>query len=390
MRIGRLLGASMLLLTAACATDSHNLNSPLAPGQRPALRSTEAGFWYQMDKFEKRLGNSALVNRDPDLNAYLRSVICRLEADHCSAIKLFVLKHPYFNATMAPNGSMHVWTGLLLRVENEDQLATVLGHELAHYLHRHGIKKYNSVKATTDFLTFFAIATGGVGFGFVGLAASIGAAGSLTAYSRDLETEADREGLILMHRAGYNSAEAARLWRQIKAEKDASKEEKKSVFWATHPPTEQRIAALEKQNKLFDQTASKQETAVPSEFKQIVDRYWHQWMEELISTQAFEEALVVVDQLENRGFNGYELAYFRGEILRRRSAEGDLKDAAIYYDKAAGQNPAPLKTHKQRGLVAKRLGQKEQAITYFETYLVQNPDAGDSALVRSYIEQLRK
>ncbi len=118
-----------------CATDSPE--GPVEPGYRPALQSTEAGLWMTMDKFERRLANSELVERDPELNRYVRGVLCRVSPSHCEDVRVFIIKNPYFNATMAPNGSMHVWSGLLLRVQNEDQLAAVLAHEMAHYLHRH-------------------------------------------------------------------------------------------------------------------------------------------------------------------------------------------------------------------------------------------------------------
>ena len=124
-------------MLTACTTN--DMSTPVEPGYKPKQTSTEAGLWMQMDRFEKRLANSELVERDAELNQYVRGVLCRIAPDHCNDIRLFILKNPHFNASMAPNGSMHVWTGLLLRVQNEDQLASVLGHEMAHYVDRHGL-----------------------------------------------------------------------------------------------------------------------------------------------------------------------------------------------------------------------------------------------------------
>ena len=71
--------------------------------------------------------------RDPVLNAYVRKVLCRTIGDaHCAPIRLYIIRTSQFNASMAPNGMMQVWTGLLLRMDNEAQLATVLGHEMGH------------------------------------------------------------------------------------------------------------------------------------------------------------------------------------------------------------------------------------------------------------------
>ena len=333
---------ALSLFLAACATDT-TMSTKVLPGHRPALKTTEAGLWLRMDKFEKRLGLSALVDRDPALNTYLKKIMCDLAPDYCTDLNLFVLKNPYFNAAMAPNGSMHIWTGLLLRVENESQLATVIGHELAHYFNRHSIKKYNSIKATTDFLTFFSIATGGVGFGFIGLAASLGAAGSLQAYSRELETEADVDGLVLIHKAGYDTSSAAKLWQNIKAEKESAKEEKPNVFWASHPPTEMRIENLKKLSIEHEKNTPTLKSALNTDFKKIIHRHWKKWTEELISTRAFDESFVVLEQLQRRGFDTSTIEFYRGEIMRRRSDPGDLEKALERYQNAAQENPGPLK-----------------------------------------------
>ena len=65
---------------------------------------------------------------------------------------------------MAPNGMMVVWTGLLLRAQNEAQLAAVIGHEAGHYIKRHSLKTWLDAKARTDLMAFLSIglAVGGV------------------------------------------------------------------------------------------------------------------------------------------------------------------------------------------------------------------------------------
>ena len=56
---------------------------------------------------------------DPVLEGYLQGVTCRLAREYCSQIRVYVMDVPHFNASMSPNGYMEIWTGLLLRVENE-------------------------------------------------------------------------------------------------------------------------------------------------------------------------------------------------------------------------------------------------------------------------------
>ncbi|WP_169569903.1 M48 family metallopeptidase [Sneathiella limimaris] len=384
----RVLGVILCLSLAACNTTS--VEGPVSPGYKPALTSTEAGLWMTMNKFERRLANSALVERDPELNAYVKSVICRVSEAHCQDIQLFILKNPYFNASMAPNGSMFVWTGLLLRVQNEDQLAAVLGHELVHYVNRHSLQQWNRTKATLEFLTFFTIATGGFDFGITGMLATVGAMGALQGYSRDHEHEADAGGVKLVHEAGYDVDEIVKLWELIEAEHKASEKETPSIFWATHPANEDRIKRLTEEGERLKADRRVLKRGPSSKFQDVYAKHWHQWAQNLVTVSGPKEASVVLEHLEANGQNAEEIAYFIAEVYRRKGTEDELEKAKEYYLKAASIEPAPLKTHKHLGLVEKRLGRNEAAISSFETYLEQNPSAADAKLVRSYIEQLRK
>ena len=136
----------------------------LSPGQRPALATDEAGWWLVRDRAESKLRTAGNLVRDEALNRYVKGIVCRLAGPYCPDIRVYLLRVPYFNASMAPNGVMQVWTGLLLRTRNEAQLAAVLGHELAHYLRRHTLHRRRDAKSTTAALIFFQIgaAIGGI------------------------------------------------------------------------------------------------------------------------------------------------------------------------------------------------------------------------------------
>lgn len=111
------------------------------PGQRPRIDTTEAGLWMVMDRAEEDLKTSGHLVKDEELNGYLKSIACRLLPKYCDDIRVYLVQMPYFNATMAPNGAIQIWTGLLLRVQNEAQLAAIIGHELGHYLRRHSLQR---------------------------------------------------------------------------------------------------------------------------------------------------------------------------------------------------------------------------------------------------------
>jgi len=149
-----------VLGVSACTTtgSGDGRDSMVRPGLRPDPSSDEAGLWMAMERHEKKIQGSGFIVRDAKLNEYVRRVFCRLTPDYCSELRIYVLSRPGFNASMAPNGAMTIWTGTLLRAENEAQLAFVLAHELAHYLRRHSLQTWRTARATLDSLAFFHVA----------------------------------------------------------------------------------------------------------------------------------------------------------------------------------------------------------------------------------------
>lgn len=139
--------------------------SPLA-AEKPALPPPyegvyqpvgvdEIGFWRENDEHERILATSPLVIRDERLNEYLGQVLCRTVGhDRCEAVRIYVVRDPIFNASMTPNGTMRVYSGLLMRVRNEAELAAVLGHEFGHFEKRHSLNKFKQRRTGTDILAW--------------------------------------------------------------------------------------------------------------------------------------------------------------------------------------------------------------------------------------------
>src|SRR5690349_13670271 len=219
------------------------------PGRfaRPAASTDEGSLWAFMDREEHRLKQSAFVIRDKGLHDYVTGIVCKLAGEHCPDIRVYIVQTPYFNASMAPNGMMQVWSGLLLRMTSEAQLAAVLGHEIGHYLARHSIERLRDAKsksAAGQFLGILLARAGGIG-----AISQLALLAGMLAYSRDQEREADRIGVELMARAGYAPIEASRVWEQLLEELKAGAKERneywdESVLFKTHPPAAERQQAL--------------------------------------------------------------------------------------------------------------------------------------------------
>ena len=152
------------------------------------------------------------------------------------------------NAFALPGGKVGVYTGLLRMAESDDELATVIGHEIAHVTARHGAERMTEMIGA------------GLGGVIVGVAtqdsenrdllrAAYGAAavGGTLMFSRKHESEADYIGLRYLAKAGYDPRAAVTFWQKMAQMKEEKGGARMPVFLSTHPSDAQRIADLQRQ-----------------------------------------------------------------------------------------------------------------------------------------------
>lgn len=143
------------------------------------------------------------------------------------------------NAFCAPGGKIGVYTGIIDRLKlTDDELAAVMGHEIAHALREHSREKA-SQQALSNLLTSTVAAATGVNGGLVDMGAQMMVH---LPNSRGMELESDVMGLELMARAGYDPRNAPNLWRKMQ---QASGGNQGAAFLSTHPTGDNRIAAME-------------------------------------------------------------------------------------------------------------------------------------------------
>ena len=370
-----------LLLTGCVA--SGNVQD-IQPGERPDLETDEAGLWMKMDRAEADMRSSGKVVRDPRLQAYLEGIVCELAPDYCQDIRVYLVRNPGFNASMSPNGAMVVWTGLLLRCENEAQLAFVLGHELAHYIQRHSLKRWRDLRATTSGMAFFQFATAITGFGLVGDLATLGALGGVMAFSRDHEREADRIGLRLAQGAGYSGAEAAKIWDYLQREKDAADDGDSFIFFASHPPSDERRDTLA---ELATATAGKGRRGDEA-FRRLTAGHRLAWLRDELRLRDYARMEVLTAHLLESGDAPGAVHFLRGELHRLRDEEGDAGKAIAAYYAALKTRQAPTEAYRSLGLVLWSMEKPREAQSAFRQYLRRRPKADDRAMVEDYINQL--
>lgn len=346
----------------------------------PDIATDEGGLWALMDREETRLRRSPFSLRDPELRDYIQGIACKLAGDHCPDVRVYLVKTPLFNASMAPNGMMQVWTGLMLRAENEAQLAAVVGHEIGHYLSRHSLDRLRDAKARSAYGTFFAL------FGAVGMIGQLGVLASSFSYSRDQEREADAIGLALMRKAGYDPAEAAKVWGnlllELKARSDFDRDRPGPMF-ATHPAIEER------QETLMQLAQSAPGGATNSQvWEEKIKPYRREWLVEDIKRGQYEESIALFTRMIGPAPTQADFVYARGEVYRLRARDNDLDLAVADYLTAIAIGSEPPETHRGLGAIQRSRKQLAEARASYRRYLEVAPNAPDSPMIRSYLEEL--
>jgi predicted Zn-dependent protease len=162
-----------------------------------------------------------------------------------STWQIALFASPQVNAFALPGGRIGVFEGMFQVVENPDQLATVIGHEIGHVIARHGQARMNAEAWRELGLRVINVALGLGNIPYrneIAAVLGLGAEyGLLLPYSRRQELQADRLGLFAMAAAGYDPAQGPVLWQRM----DAVAPQRGPTFLATHPAPAERIAELE-------------------------------------------------------------------------------------------------------------------------------------------------
>jgi predicted Zn-dependent protease len=183
---------------------------------------------------------------DPALSAYVQGVGAKLAAvsDRRLPYDFVVLASGVPNAWALPGGKIAVNRGLLLELEDEAELAAVLGHEITHAAARHGAQAQERAMVAQLGIVVTAVALGeDENKNAILGAAVLGTALISTKYGRDAELQSDRYGIRYMAKAGYDPQGAVSLQQKFVALSKGRKPNWLEGMFASHPPSEERVAA---------------------------------------------------------------------------------------------------------------------------------------------------
>ena len=222
--------------------------APITGRSQLLLVSTEQERALGLRAYEQILHKEKLCH-DPVLNEMMQKVGWRIanaaqRPDFGWEFKL-IENDSVANAFCLPGGKVFLYTGILKYTQDEMGMATVIGHEVAHALARHGAERMSlsllaqlgetAMRAAVKNQSANAIHAFNCAYG---LAANLGV---MLPYSRTQEFEADHIGLILIAKAGYDPRGALEFWDRLSSGKSSPSP---SAFLSTHPTDQNRIARI--------------------------------------------------------------------------------------------------------------------------------------------------
>ena len=229
----------LCVFLSACATSPTGRKQLILVGDNQMNQMGITSF-QQMKAAQK-------ISRDADVNRYVHcvadAVLKAMPQRGGQGWEVVVFEESTANAFALPGGKMGVNTGLLKVAVDQNQLASVIGHEIGHVLAQHGNERMSLEFATQTGAQLLGaviadtnekpllMAAMGVGIHY----------GMKLPYSRTHEAEADMMGLELMARAGFNPEASVQLWRNMAAQQN---QEAPPEFMSTHPAHSTRIEGL--------------------------------------------------------------------------------------------------------------------------------------------------
>jgi beta-barrel assembly-enhancing protease len=368
-------------------------------GQRPATGTVEASIWDLSAKAELDAKRAGQLITDPGLNAYVNGIKCKVAPEYCGDIRSYLMTRPAFNASMAPNGYMEVWSGLLLRAENEAQVAFVIAHETGHFQENHSIEAWRNMRSRANWALGLSIVAGVAGApSYVGDLLYLGAIASVFGFSRENETQADAIGFQRSVDAGFDPAQGGDLWRLLIAESAASqfpdvrRREARSSIFNTHPVSIQRATTLDglaRQTQANPANAAKTWTLGREAHRAAIRPFLGPWLRDELRRRDYGQTEALLTRLKAQGSDLGVLTFYEGELFRLRRGQGDLDKALVAYQTAITHGDAPADTWRELGDAYGRTGKTTEAIAAFQTYLAKAPNAPDRALITARLERMR-
>jgi len=282
----------------------------------------------------------------------------------------YIIREDTYNAFASPAGNIFINSGLFEAMENEEELAGILSHEIAHVVCRH-ISQRIERQSKIGLITLAGIAAGiFLGLEGAGTASSALTLGSVAAgqsislaYSREDEIQADQIGLTYLNKAGYSGSGLLTMLKKIRS-KQWFGSDQIPTYLTTHPASEDRIVYIGSWLETSEKQSGQVFNIDPYDFQTTHMRFVSMHGEESIVLKKFETR-IAESPSDSIALYGY------GLVLART---GNLKDAEINLKKALEKRAFDSHLLKDLGRIYFLDGRYEEALKTLEASLSIAPD----------------
>lgn len=386
------LAVTVLLLSGCHSTRVAPIS---AKGFQP--ESDEQLLWKSAETVHRYLEQNDLLVEDPTATEMIEKIGDRVRTAAGIPdveIHIHIVRDPFLNAFALPNGHVYFHTGILARMENGDQLATLLGHEITHFVQRHSLREDRAERNRQTVYRTAAVILALAAAGFSGdpnaaqmmlqlsgQIADVVIAAQTAGYSRDLEREADRLGFRAMANAGFDPKESVELFRLLDEETGDIQE---PFYFGSHPHMEERIDSM--QSLLLEETTAARPVDEDIDYDGAVSEI------RLINSQLdlkigrTELARHTIERVLASEPQNPKGLFALAELHRRYGIDDDSEELAVDgYLAALSADPDHANSHRELGLLRIDRGQCSDARVHLRRYLDLAPQSPDRSIVEAYI-----
>ena len=385
-RAARLAAGLIAAAATACVQDDGSVFNPI----QDALSVSDDDERELGLQFDEQLRQMVVVVEDPLVAGFIHDLgqeIVRTLEPQPFIYRFRIVQDPSLNAFAVPGGYVYFHSGTILAAGSLDELAGVMGHEIAH-VKAHHYARMREKTQIPDLLVGVAGMAAAVATGEPGVAVAAQAANVAVQlrFSREFETEADQLGSVFMTRAGWQPDAITRFFERIVAEQRRYPDQIPPYLFS-HPDVEDRIAAVRQQAKtlaptrlpdpqlaaqlpevqarlawLLDTGRTSAPPPDPPEDPRRLDPLLEQ-AERLAQEGQVDEALFALARAEAIEPRDPRAPYRIGELL---AARGRHREAAQAYRRAIRLDPTRALVFYKLGLSYRHLGDRHVAVHAFE------------------------
>jgi predicted Zn-dependent protease len=351
---------STLVFVAGAGADDINLPDMGSPADAILNNTEEAQIGRMIMRDIRRSGQ---VVEDPLITEYLNDIGSRIaaqtnEGDH--SFTFFAVDDPRINAFALPGGYIGIHTGLIEASRNEDELAGVLAHEVAHVTQRHIARAIHansrqSILSTAMMLGAIIVAVAGGSSDAVQGAVAVAqgtAAQQQINFTRTNEYEADRVGIAALADAGYDPYGMASFFEVLSRQTTTSPEMRAPEFLRTHPVTTARVAEARNRARSYPQVRSDDSTSYGITRTRII-------------VAGFDTPMQAVEYFENRDYDKQNDIERYGRAVAYQRA-GNYFAALPIFEELLEKDKSVIAYHIGLGQTLVALDQTSNALDIFE------------------------